>query len=764
MQQLYFIRTAARNDVSFGLNVSGASTTPGTAVITWPWQGGAPNELWQIPGDGTIISALAQNLYLAPSDDGTTVVTSNSPAYWSFPGNKGPISAHGGNVLTTSEGQLQGSAVQLAAPLDPLPREQNWWGALNILAAPPQFNAWKYITSSLTDSDLTTFVLNVADSDDSLGAKIIVWQLEQNAANSMWQLTPDGRILSAMDRSLLLGASDTGGGPIVLQSAMSPQSGQIWSIDPTGPITSPDTGLSLGIENDPTSLWPGQGPSAVIADPGTSPYPPSFTWQLSPNGRIGTIVAQSPAPFPTFSGAEGDVYSHLMKALEIDDIREQYRNRLVPASEWTRKLGQITCPGTLDTNAWTSVTTQIKSEISATTKVTDFYNSYSDYKTKLAVACNTDLSAIGLLAGFEETGDKTNIGGLLLSVFEGILYTALEAVPGGGAVAATAAILGNVMEGSVNVAMNALNVRTTISASPFQVAYAELWQQIGDAFASDDDAASLMETVILSDWGKTLQFVAAATTSGPNTLSWGPLTTADLIDNSRPGYQISFLKMLLPAKYRIYRYSDDNGDAIESVPSWAQWVTPSTTGKWCKYWIADQENWSAYPVEDLMATYVWANGVAQPDFFQCRNGWGFGTSMVWEGVSKRDNLFNYNIMTLCNQSPNPLKILVTAEEGVYVGPIWPYDQTLPPYGSSAHFFQVTNGLKISIQVEDLAGNVVASFLLHQHQGIAEAGLIWIDNISSNGPYTLSTPLCISGSALPNLSASAQVTISAGGGP
>ena len=43
-----------------------------------------------------------------------------------------------------------------------------------------------------------------------------------------------------------------------------------------------------------------------------------------------------------------------------------------------------------------------------------------------------------------QQGDDPNVGGIVLSVFEGVLYTVLEALPGAGPV------LGNIMEAGIN--------------------------------------------------------------------------------------------------------------------------------------------------------------------------------------------------------------------------------------------------------------------------------------------------------------------------
>lgn len=760
MTELFFIRSAASNGVSYGLNVSEASTTPGTPIITWPWQGGADNELWSIPGDGSIVSALGSDLYLAPDPNGAGLIISTTPTYWTFTGN-GTIAADDGSVLTAASGQsLEGAAVQLATAQSGS-AQQSWWAAPNMQAIPPQFSAWRYITSTLSDADQTTFVLNVEAANRAPGASVIVWQLEANAANSIWQLTPDGRALSAMDRSLLLGVSDTGGGPVVLQSAVSPQSGQTWSVDSSGLISNLDTGLALGIDGRPESLSPGAGPKAVLASPGAGTAPPSFLWQLTPSSPINTIVAQAPLPFPTFTGSQADVYTYLMAQLGIADIRAEYTNLDATLDSWQTDIDNFTCPHGLDHEAWTKVVDQLNAEITAVLGVQGFFNQYGSYVNDLGQQWNDTLQTLGQLVNFE-SGDKTSVGGLILSVFEGLLYTVLEAVPGGqGAVSATA-VLGNLMEGAINVALNATNVETTISASPFQIALEDLAGQLGSALAATTDGAGAMATIVLSDWGKVQAFYAATKQTGPNALNWPSNLTSTLVDNSMPGYQISVLQMLLPAKYRIYQYPDNNGATIDDVPTTAQWIAQSGTNQWTKYWIADQDDWGSYPDDELLDTYVWGNGISRSDFFQSSNGWGFMTSLVDEGSEPFNGLSEFCTVTICNQTPNALTLeIAVAGETEDKGPIWPSDMNLPPYGTAVHWFQYIHGLEATISIQDLSGNTCASFVLHMHGSFVEAGDVWIDILSKNG-YCLSTPICAPGAMGEIFTGAAQITISPGG--
>ncbi|WP_064682528.1 hypothetical protein [Rhizobium bangladeshense] len=486
MTSWYFIQTASGTDgVSYGLNVQGAGSAPGTPIITWGWQGGADNELWAIGDDGSVVSALGSGLYLAPSPEGSGLVISATPAYWSFTA-QGTIAAEDGSVITAASGELlQGALVQLSPAEDGPPATQSWWTAPNMQAIPQQFSAWRYIVSNLTDGDGTTFVLNVKGADESPGTDVIVWQLEADSSNSMWQITSDGRILSAMNRSLLLGAAESDGGPVVIQSALSPESGQTWNFGPSGVIGNPDTGLSLGIDGQPDSLQPGTGPLAVIGAVGGSDPPPSFQWQLAPDNPLNTIVMQSPQPFPAFFDEQATVYIYIMNALGIADIRSEYANLTISLSDWHTTISTMPRPPEMDKTAWNAVVAELGDEITRADSVRLFFDEFRAYQTSLQASCTDRGLDIGTLAGLEK-GSSMSIGGLILSVFEGILYTVLEAVPGGEEAVSTASIIGNVMEGCINVATNAANVSTTISADPFPGGLRQIVGRHWDGLPIDD--------------------------------------------------------------------------------------------------------------------------------------------------------------------------------------------------------------------------------------------------------------------------------------
>jgi hypothetical protein len=65
-------------------------------------------------------------------------------------------------------------------------------------------NRWVYILSALTDDKFTQYVLNVDGNEAVPQTAVILWPLQPNSTNELWQFTSDGRILSALNNQLVL--------------------------------------------------------------------------------------------------------------------------------------------------------------------------------------------------------------------------------------------------------------------------------------------------------------------------------------------------------------------------------------------------------------------------------------------------------------------------------------------------------------------------------------------------------------------------------
>lgn len=128
-----FIATMASSDgTSYGLNVQYGFNNPDQPIISYPWQGGADNELWVIDQDGSIVSAMVDSngnpLYLAPAASGNGLIVSSTAYNWTvgLNGSVGTIVAQGGTVATVDVSQLNGGLVTLAALQEGPPVSQTW--------------------------------------------------------------------------------------------------------------------------------------------------------------------------------------------------------------------------------------------------------------------------------------------------------------------------------------------------------------------------------------------------------------------------------------------------------------------------------------------------------------------------------------------------------------------------------------------------------------------------------------------------------------
>jgi hypothetical protein len=334
-----------------------------------------------------------------------------------------------------------------------------------------------------------------------------------------------------------------------------------------------------------------------------------------------------------------------------------------------------------------------------------------------------------------------------------VLYTALEAVPTVGPV------LGNIVNTIINVAVSGTGIHDKISPSPFLVAYSELWNELTKNFQVMLEAAGAVEPTSLSDWGKLQATSTAITSNGPDSLKWLPGTTAELVTASTPGYEISVLQVLLPAKYQIYWFQDSDSDAVSGVPDYCQWVEPAGAGKWNKYWIATNQAWNVYPTQQAMQNDVWGNKVSTADFYKGYRGWNFPIAWAYpERVPTGDSTCNWLTVRVANQTPDLLKVTQTAQEGTVVNPT---SLTIPPYESVSLCSYYNGGLRTLVQIYDLNlpnSPLIASFLTHQHHCVMEAGDVWVDTTWSDANHSLSAATCNPGAYGKGYSGAIQVTV------
>ncbi|MFE6063650.1 hypothetical protein [Streptomyces sp. NPDC056431] len=661
------------------LRVEGDGAQPGARVVPRPKalnsQGSAEtrSQQWSMTAEGRIVSRLSGCAMAWDDDDGVLVAAPvGDPArphqFWSVAGD-GRLASRtlSGHVLTVS-----GEANPVLAELDGEsvsdPVRAHYW---TLLAAPLQSGdatvpTWVYFQSALQDDAGQNCVLNVEGYSHSPWAPVIFWPLTQtstHAANELWQITPDGRILSGLGDNLALTLGVNGGVTVQLQQYPLPLS-QVWDLSTPNQICSALTGEFLCPSGGAAAPYDGTPIVAASGAPSSS-----YTWYTVPPSPLPLqqIVGRDPEPFPEFTGDQAEAYSVILDRLGLVSLRAQYYNLQAPLDVYNTDIVSWTdAPDGIPQDAWDAVRLQLETEIECAITARNVFTNYTNFQNTLF---GTDGATVAKLiddAGIMEGDQDPNVGGIILAIVEGLLYTALCALPGvGEAAISVGGIVGNLMMTAVNAAL-ADSGPHSISPDPFQVAASDLWGELRNNYQAVLGAMGSMETEILKDWGmlQTL-YPLAIKQGGPDSLFWDPSTTPDLVAAATPGYEVSVMQMLMPAKYSIFLSFKNNRP--DDVPSWAKWDSGTYQA-----WIAESTNHEMYPSEQAMQTDIWDNGVQQADFFRCAAGWGF--TVVDPDVASAVSCLTFTNLT---QNMLWLDCLDGSSDVAYL-----QNQYIPPYQSS----------------------------------------------------------------------------------
>ncbi|MFE7583827.1 hypothetical protein ACFU5Y_20000 [Streptomyces gardneri] len=612
------------------LDVEGNNPDAGTRIVSWPRKSvGAQNQLWTLTADGHLLSQLTGGNALAWDDSKQELVTAvfgESDLYqlWSITSD-GYITNQGvgSDVLTVvlqGDTSIKFESVNLYAP--------HFWSLLAPPSSASTAPGWAYFQSALQDGNSQNCVLNVEGDRTSAGTPVIAWPITpdpRHTSNELWQVTADGRIVSAQGNNLVLTLSSSAseaddGYFVVVDTQRDPLPlSQVWDLSTPNQIRSAYTGDFLcpsGGTQGPIVLE--YGPN-IVAAPGTPGA--SYTWYTVPLSPLplNEIVAHDSVPFPVYMDEKAIAYNDILSQLGLQSLRAQYYNLNADLDIYYNEIvNMTTIPTGVSEGAWNNVRGQLENEIQYASTARNLFANYTNFQNTLFAAKDCDLSKLISDAGIT---DNPDVGGTILAVLDGLMYTVLCALPGvGEGSISVGGIAGNLMMTGVNAAL--ASGSDGMSSDPFQVAVSDLEGQLGDSFAAVLSAMGAMETTILKDWGMLSALYPLATQQGgPDSLFWDPSTTPDLVVAATPGYVTSVMQMLLPAKYMIMV-----GGCPDDAPAWVQWQGPAGT-----YWISeidDQEN--VYPAEATMQS-LWDNGVRQADFFQSAAGWAFPTAFDTAG-------------------------------------------------------------------------------------------------------------------------------------
>jgi hypothetical protein len=747
-------------DGSYGLNVKGAVAEAGTQVILYPWCGGQDNELWTMDSEGHIVSQLNDQLVIGIDDSNPpyTVLcqlTDGDPTQqWTVV--NGALQNNSTQaVMTATTGQvLTGWNVVMGAdPNGVTPDNQCWQFAPYFATPAAAVPQWLVLQSALS-SDTNSLVLDLQNGNASSGTQVVLAVQDPSSATQKWLITPDGRVLNNSGVQLVLGLSEpfgSGQNYVNVQTqSMPPIEDVQWIAQPGGLYQNHGTGRYLTVLGNN----PAVGTDLVTDELQEGASNSIFT--TLPCNTLGSIVAAGPQPFPAFQANpdQAAAYNYINQQLANSgdfsgDLRATYINTDLTAnySNWVTQIRQMSCPDTISPSDWSVVWNQLQTELQAVSAVQTLFANYASYHGQ--VFADQEALVSGLVTNAGITDDSANVGGLILSIISGVLYTVLEAIPGGGAAVNAFAVLGNIIQGGINIGV-AAGGAGQITSDPFEVEVGELWATLSTQFENLLAATAAMEMAILSDWGMLAATFGLINSTGPDSLAWPPDLTPQLVSASKPGFTVSVMQMLMPVKYQIYCQQDD-GQLFNGVSPLVQRVESNGDGTYSHYWVATSSDWSDYPIDAAMND-CFAAGDYGWDFFHSAGGWTL--AQAFSGTYQ-SNALN---VTVSNQTYNALNVVLTMIEGFAPAAT---NQTVYSYMSGSLQGAYDGGLSMQIDIFDpsiSSESAVASFVAHQHNSVAEGADCWVDTQSQNSGYALGAPVCNNGSYIESCCGAIQVTV------
>jgi hypothetical protein len=746
---------------SYGLNVRGGVGEVGAQVLLYPWCGGQDNELWTVDDAGHIVSQLNDQLVIGidDSDPPYTVLcqlTEGDPTQqWTVV--NGALQNNSTQaVMTATTGQVSTgwNVVMDAVGGGVTPDNQSWQFAPYFAPPAAAVPQWVVLQSALS-SDTNSLVLDLQNGNASSGTQVVLAVQDPSSATQKWMITPDGRLLNNSGEQLVLGLSTpfgSGQNYVNVQTQGMPAiADEQWIVQPGGLFQNRGTGRYLTVSGDN----PAAGTDLVTDELDEGSLNSVFT--TLPCNTLGSILAAGPQPFPAFlaNPDQSAAYDYINQQLASSgdfsgDLRATYTNTDLTAnySNWVTQIRGMTPPDTISTPDWIFVSNQLQAELQAVSAVQTLFVNYSTYH---ADAFTNQQSLVnGLVTDAGITNDDANVGGLVLSIISGVLYTVLEAIPGGGAAVNAFAVLGNIVQSGINIGVAAGGAER-ITADPFETQVGQLWATLSAQFQNLLTATGVMETAILSDGGMLAATFELINSTGPDSLAWPPNLTPELVAASTPGFTVAVMQMLMPTRFQVYCLQQYNGDEFSGVSPLVQRIESNGDGTYAHYWVATSADWSDYPIDATMNN-CFAAGDNGWNFFHSAGGWTL--AQPYNGTAGSNALS----VTVSNQTYNALNITLTVIEGVAQAAT---SQTVFSSMSGSLEAAYSGGLSMQIDIFDpgiSSDNPVASFVAHQHLSYYKGADCWIDTQSQNSGYALGTAVCNTGGYADGYSGAIQVTV------
>ncbi|MGF6230667.1 hypothetical protein QFZ27_004622 [Inquilinus ginsengisoli] len=706
-------------------------------------------QMWQLAGDGSIVSAFNPN-YVLGLNGTNAVLVQRSPGdasqQWEF------------KWVQDSQGVMMGTLCnkgnqQYLAAGNPwswqpvFTQDMPAGGPSGLMqwfiqpVSPPTGQLLSI--RSVGAGDTPPMVVNIQWASMTPGTTTILYEAQPNSPNIVWTYTEDGFLLSSVNPGLALSLN--------VNASVGSGSANGVATYPKQPL---DAGASFQqwsfVQVDAqagTYLIVNQQSMQALAISGTSnkdplqlvpPDPTDQTqlWSVSPTYPLEVLLAQPSVGYPAFTGSELAAYTYLNGQLGLTklgtDLRSQYGNLAAPLAGYQSRVNMIATAVVLqhspkdknppadlpDTDAMVTVAGVLSEELTAAQAVQQLFQQLTMFHAELAIVATNATSAVIADAAID-TQSQQAVKVSSAAIFEGLIYTILSAgslIPGEGEVAKGLGMLlpviANLYQTGVNTvssyrqskAQNAQKEKDEEIFYDFEGEVAQVQQFLVDSFEAVGNALAAMESAILGDSFKTRTVAAmAALPSGGNSLFWPPEQGVTLIPRIVPGYEVGVLQALLPTKYQIYTgtwiqgsvQSNTNFDSIPppTAPSYCIWdeeinSQAGSGGASTVYWIASVASHDAgYPGQATMDFLSKNSSVRWFNFYRRLAGWsGFASGEKWLTN-------NQTILMFRNYTSTTLSIALKANDAE-IGLNGPGSMTLtlPPFGyQSAVLFSVKNG-------------------------------------------------------------------------
>jgi hypothetical protein len=466
------------------------------------------------------------------------------------------------------------------------------------------------------------------------------------------------------------------------------------------------------------------------------------------------ILDEAPQRFPTFTGGELIAYTFISNSLGLGadscvyegqsfaGLRCEYVNTAAPLSGYQTAIVALSPPSGVSASDWASTTKQLNLELIDAEAVQLLYKDYNSFYNSLFI--NNEALLNQMISDAQITAQSgTQVSGRTIAIIEGVLYTAIEGAAGfeTGGLATGIDAIGNIMETAVNAAV----ASGSVSETPFQTTVSNLWSQLSSDFLAIQTANGNNETSILEDWGRLKAIAALITSSGPDSLAWSTVDTADLVTALEPGFEITTMQMLLPALYSIIPAPQTN--LVPQTPtgqnfyifdqwtgdppvSWAYFVEGLGNSTW-NYFALYNFSKSDYPGQAAIQNDVFHNGVAPIQFFNNLSGWSF--PLYWENVNTGGSFLaatgcNQLIVSVSNETADNLTLHLTENHGTLIGDT---PRSLLPYSTDVVGFagDAGHGPDFTFGVDGPDGS--NEFEVQQDKCQFEAGNIAYTSVSNN---------------------------------